>query len=601
MKRVSLFAIAAWLGVWASPGRTDSQLDWIGQADGRRSFQVAMAPQADTLAKPAETPRVPDRLKGARLNELYEKGRQLYDAGDLAGARAAFEEMLLIDPEDLRARTYLDNTREEWQRYQAQQRGAEEEREREEMGEERLQTPITLEAKRPMPLNEFVNILSFASGINFSIASGLEANVSNAKFVDIPLSDVLDTVLGPMGLKWSQKGGVVSITPALETRTFRLSSSQVAKVKALYEDQELQRVLWGAEGKPQLQGENVFLDERNFVLVATDSRPRLDKLGSLLSDLERAIAPALVTRFYRIQGGYGPKIKALVDSLIKTDTDSPLNLERRVYFEGNDMIVRETPERLARIEELLRNQGFIEELVSDKLQIAAFSLIPRQALSESDEYAREYLRAVGDSIVEQLKTFLYHKTGIEEAAKQGRKMWFDPNTLTLVLTDMPENIAAVDDFLGSLPELEPKERFKVVFLKHALSEDMASELQDLLGISPVGAEAEALGGLSVTKTLRREDEFTWRDLTVVVRRITQGGDIFDELSDEAELVLRVKGGQQASNQTVRELDVPVYIQDGVGGEYELYADEIRPTGMPGDGRVRLVITYNPLGTNQLRY
>jgi len=253
--------------------------------------------------------------------------------------------------------------------------------------------------------------------------------------------------------------------------------------------------------------------------------------------------------------------------------------------------VRESPERLAEIEKLLRNQKMMEKIVTGKLELRAFSLITREPFETNPEYER----AFAERVIEQVQTFLYTKSGMSEAGQQGRKMWFDPNTLTLVLTDTPDNIQAVDDFLGTLPELKPKERFKVIYLRHALSDDLESNLSQLMGLS-TAEQAGTETGLTVTKTLRREDEFTWRDLTIVVRRVTAGGDIFDELSDEAELVLRVQGGRQSTTQTVRELDVPVYIQDAVGGEYEIYAEDIKPSTTPNEGRVKLTITYNPPGT-----
>ncbi len=527
----------------------------------------------------------------ARLGELYEKGRALYEQGDIPGAHAVFEEMLAIEPGNVEAQTYLDNMQAEWDRYLENKRLHEEQRTEEQKGQELLNTPITIETLRPQPLNDFLNNLSFASGMNFNIASGVEAQINNVKFIDTPLVEVLDAVLVPMGLKWHREDGVVIVEPALESRVFHFSRTDINRVKTLYSGGTLQRILWGPDAQPDLVGESMVLDERDLALLATDSRQRLDKLGALLRDLNNAIVPSLETRIYKIQSDAGPKIRALIDAVINTKASTPFDVERRVYVDGEDLIIRETPEHLAEIESLLRNEGFMQKLVTNQLAIQAFSLIPRNALDEN----REYLQAFANRVVEQVRTFLYTQSGVAAAEAQGRRMWYDPNTLTLVIADFPDNISEVGAFLDSLPELKSEARFKVIYLKYALASDIEAQLGELLNIGGATAETAAEGELSVTKSLRRTDEFTWRDITVVVRRVTQG-DPNDEYSDSCEVVVNVAGSRESTNLTLNELDVSQFVTDAQGGEYQLSADDIKPSGRIGEGRVRLTIRYVPPAT-----
>ena len=538
--------------------------------------------------------------KADQLEAMVEKGWAHYETGELAESRQVFEDMLLVDPESRDARTFLENTNQEWESHLADQAAEDAEQAILDAIKEQLKTPITIETKQPAPLYEFLHLLSLASGIDFSIAPGVEAEVT-AKFVDIPLIDVLDTTLNPYGIKWEHTGAVVSISSALETKIFNLTRREFATAKALHDDGVLQKTIWGGADRPQSPGERMVLDERESTLLATDSPERLKKLGALLKVLNQSISPALKTSFYKVEKDAGPKIRALIDVVIQTQTDTSFELERRVYLDGEDLIIRDSPERIAKIEELLRNEGFIEKLIKDELQIASFSLIPREATEENPEYLNT---SFVKEVEEQLMTYLYSKKGITEAAAEGRKLWFNPNTMSFVMTDTPENIKAVGDFLSTLPQLQTTERFKVLYLKHALADEMEGELSVFLGLSRPDA---ADGQDSVTKTMSQDTEFEWRDLFILVRSVQGDPNAGTRsINDSAELLLRVKGGT-SQTQTINEKSTSVYIQDDQGGEYELYADDIRPRGNTGGGfgnnntstseqgrgTVKLEITYWP--------
>ncbi len=539
-----------------------------------------------------------EERKADQLEAMINKGWALYQAGELAGSRQMFEDVQLVDPENQDARTFLENTDQEWASHLADQRAEEAEQAILDAIKEQLKTPITIETKQPEPLHEFLRSLSFVSGIDFNIAPGVEAQVT-AKCVDIPLTDVLDTTLKPYGITWEHTGAVVTISSALETKIFNLKRREFAIAKALYDEGVLQKTIWGSEGKPQSPDERIVLDERASTLMATDSRQRLEKLGALLQNLNQSISPALTTRFYKVEKESGSKIRALIDVVIKAETDTPFELERRVYLDGEDLIVRDSPERIAKIEELLRNEGFIEKLVKDELQIASFSLIPRDATSDNPEYLNT---SFVKSVEEQLMTFLYSKEGITEAAAEGRKLWFNPNTMNFIMTDTPENINAVRDFLSTLPQLRTKERFKVIYLQHALADDMEGELSVFLGL----ARPDDLDGQdTVTKTMSQDTEFEFRDLYIYVRSVTGDTNAGSRsINDQAELLLRIKGGT-SQTQTIQEKSTSIYFQDDQGGEYEIFADDIRPRGNTssgfnnttstdeGRGTVKLEITYWP--------
>lgn len=529
--------------------------------------------------------------KEMRLIDLHAKGQALYAQGDLAGARALFEEMLLIDPNDLRAQTYLDNTRAEWEAFQAEQAAQKEMRQKADATEALLAVPVTIETKLPMDISQFLGTLSLASGLDFNVAPGVEANVFG-KFIDTRLDDVLDATLPPIGLKWGFDKGIVTVEPNLQTRVFLLSPSELQKVKTLYDENVLQTLLWGGEGTPQLSGERMVLDERRGQLIATDSASRLIKLAALIQDLDQAVAPGLATRFYRVDPSIAPKIKALIDSVIQTKSDTPFGYERKVYIQGGNLIIRETPDQLAKIEELLRNQRFTDRYISDQLQISTFSLIPRDPLLADEESIAHLKEEIVPRMIEQVELYLYTPEGKAAARAEGRSMWYDPNTLNLVIVDTAKRLSDVKDFINALPYYQSQERFKIVEIQYVDVGEFEGQLLQILGREGAEDTGGADTGLQTTITIRREGETTWRDLTIICRRVTAGG---DDLSDSVELLVRIRGGDSQSF-TLTELSDTQRMQDRMGGEYEFYAEDVKPSGTAGEGRARIQIVYNPPAT-----
>lgn len=216
------------------------------------------------------------------------------------------------------------------------------------------------------------------------------------------------------------------------------------------------------------------------------------------------------------------------------------------------------------------------------LNVATFNLTPRAPLSDNIEQARQ----MADSVVEVVKTLLYAQVGEAAASAQGRRLWFDRNTLTLTITDTPENLRRVSDYLRSVSTL-PADRTKseIVFLKHQSAEEMASLVQRVTGIETGTGGAQT--GLSVTKTLRVEGELTFRDLRIRVTRINEN-DAADKNDDSVDLVVRTP--TTSEDRTIEEFRSE-FIDD-----YEINVIEVRPSGTPGEGSARIEVRYNPQAT-----
>ena len=216
------------------------------------------------------------------------------------------------------------------------------------------------------------------------------------------------------------------------------------------------------------------------------------------------------------------------------------------------------------------------------LNVATFNLTPRAPLRDDVGQARQ----LADSVVEVVKTLLYSQAGEAAANAQGRRLWYDRNTLTLTITDTPENLRRVSDYLKSVSTL-PADRTKseIVFLKHQSAEEMAGLVQRVTGIETAAGGAQT--GLSVTKTLRVEGELAFRDLRIRVTRINEN-DAANKNDDSVDLVVRTP--TTSEDRTIEEFRSE-FIDD-----YEINVIEVRPSGTPGQGSARIEVRYNPRTT-----
>ncbi len=273
-----------------------------------------------------------------------------------------------------------------------------------------------------------------------------------------------------------------------------------------------------------------------------------------------------------------------------TDPNSPdpYQRERKIILEGSLLLIRDTPDNIKRAEQILQDRDLLAKIYSKKLDIGTFNLSPVNALEESPELVEKFTK----NLVEMIEVMLYTQDGVIQAKKEGRRMWFDPNTKQLTITDYPENLAAVGAFIESLPQIKKKTRSKIIFLEHALASDLSGQLEEFLGISP--AEPTAGGGgagtQEVTKTLRTGsssgNEFTWRDLTLRVTRVNDN-DVNDDTDNDVEIIARTPGNSQT-------LTIKIWETDFVG-DYEITAQDVKPSSTSGEGRAKLKIRYYPAG------
>ena len=514
---------------------------------------------------------------------LFEMGLKAYEEKNLETAVAKWQEALTLDPNNANAQTYLEQTKAEYEAYKKKTAEKESFDKLEETAKAKINTLISVSTTVPhTPLISYLDSLSLVSGINFYITSGVEATV-DAKFVDTPLYEVLDTLLVPIGLKWSRKPGtdIVTITPDLQPKIFNLTPEESAKVKSVMDNGNLQKILWGKDGVPQMKGVELTLDEREGLLISVDSRHNIKKLDAFLQDLKTQAPPGLIFRTYRLREGEGPKVKSLIEAMLEADSRAPFSPERKLLLDGRDLIIKDSPANIKKVEVLLEDKDFIEKIRSDKLQVQTWILVPKEALKQNPEQMRQF----GEWVVEVIKVMIYAKSTVSKAEAEGRRLWWDPATMQLTITDYPDNIQAVADFIHSLPQLEQKAKTKIIPLRYAKASEITTRVNSFLGLGETLTEGgQATSGMSVTRSLSVGQDFTFRDVTIRLMGVNEN-DPNDKNDDSIEIKIRTPG--ESRDLTMDEFDSEVV------DDYEVVAEDVTPSSTPGEGRGKIKVTYNP--------
>ncbi len=542
---------------------------------------------------PVPSPTVPGGPSTAQTAQdaeaAFQQGLVAYQAGRLDVAVQHWNFSLTLDPNHPRSVQYLEQTRSEYEAWVQQHQYNAIELQKEVSATNKLETAVTYDSAGQKTLVEFLQAMSLITDISFYVADGVDSELRvTAKFDQTVLQDALDIVLLPVGLKWHRTGDVVTITTDLHNKFYNLTPDQVARLKPLLENRTLQRYLYGPEGVPPMRNVELLLDDRENLLVVTDSVENLNKIEAFLKDLQVDAPQQLVFKNWKIRPEEGQRIKALVEAIVKVNSEAAWDLDRRVVVDGDDLIVKDTADNVAKIEQLLLDKNFLKKLEDQTLGVQTYSLIPREPIGpENVEQARD----MAQSIVTVVKTILYSQSGEQAAASEGRRFWYDPNTLQLTVTDFPANLEIVSDYLKSLPTLSSsEEKSEIIWLKHQTAPEMKGLLEQVLGLSGGRFGSGVSSGNYVTKTIRvGQDPITFGDLAVRLIRV-ENNDFNNDNDDTAEL--RVRTATNSQDLTLEEFQTEFI------DEYEITAEDIRPstTGdTEGEGSARLRIGINPAG------
>lgn len=551
---------------------------------------TARAELADLRGQVAQQRHVADASSAAQRNTQaeanFQKGLVAYESGRLDVAVQYWNKAVELDSRHPRAVDYLQRTRGEYDAWVQQHQYNAVTIQREASGIDKLDTPITYDSAGPKTITEFMSAMSLVSDIRFYITEGVDPQVSvNARFDGIPLHEALDIVLLPIGLKWSRSADVVTVTPDLRNKVFNLTHDQVVRMKLLLENKTVQRILYGPEGIAPMRNVELLLDDRENILIVTDSEENIQKVAAFLKDLQIEGPQVLTFKNFKIRAADGPKIKALVEALVKVQSDAPYDLERKVVVEGDDLIVKDTAENLAKVEALLLDKNLLRNIETAKLDVGTYNLTPREPLGDNLQQARD----LAENVVTVVKTILYSQSTESAASAEGRRLWYDPNTLQLTVTDYPENLQLVGNYIRSLPIYGRTTRSEIIMLKHQTAATMQDLLQRVLGLA-ADLSGGTQAGNSITKTLRVEGELVFRDLRIRVVRINEN-DANDRNDDSVDLVVRTP--TTSEDRTIQE-----YRSEFIDN-YEINVIDVRPSGTPGEGSARIQVLYNPAASGAI--
>lgn len=522
------------------------------------------------------------RGRREQAEKAYNEGLELYEKGELARARQRWLDAKELDPTYVKPDAYLENTEAEYNEYLSRQAAQRNFEQREQKALEKMETLIPFRTLKPTTLPEFLQTLRLLSGIDFVIIGEVSAKVE-AAFEDEPLREVLNSTLIPMGLRWYREPGsdTVIIEPDLRTEVFSLTPDQLNTVNALIEEGVVARLLYGQAGEPVIEGQEILTDSRNSMLVMTDSKSNIEKVRRIIESLTGQARTQLVFDSYQIDESKAPEIKALLGAVLAADDDQPFNTERKLILEGETLIIKDTADNVQKARDILQDKNFLARFYTDELSVATFNLTPVIEFEDNPDLIRSF----ADNVRQVVETLLYAREGRTKAEREGRRIWYDPASYQLTVTDTPDRLQKVQDYIESLPQIRSRRRSKIIFLDHAAAGDLVGQIEAFLGIEG-GTQRGAGGGDEQTFNVRVEDEIEFRDLTLRVTRVEEN-DVNDDLDDSVRFSWRT-GNASGNDEQLNEFESNFF---GEGGEYEIIADDIRPSSTAGQGRARLIIRY----------
>ncbi|MCC6547722.1 hypothetical protein IT570_11200 [Candidatus Sumerlaeota bacterium] len=568
-----------------TPAPTKTPVAVVGRQSPAAPTEAGKTPVSPTKAAAKTSPAAVAESKNREAAEkAYDEGVKLYGQKKLAEARQRWLDAKELDPTFTKADTYLQNTEAEFNAMLANQAQKADFAQREADAVEKMNTLIPLRTLEPTNLSDFLQSLRLLSGIDFVIAGEVSAKVE-AAFEDEPLTQVLDTVLLPIGLRWDRKPGssTVVITPDLRTEVFTVLPDQLNTIDLLIKDNVVARLLYGPAGKPTLAGQEIYTDDRKNIVVMTDSESNLQKFRRFLDNLKGTTGTQLIFDSYQVDESKAAEIKAMIGAILSADDKSAFNPERKLILEGDTLIIKDTPENVAKVRKLLQDENFLKKFYSNQISMSTFNLTPVVSFGEDNP---DLVRTFTDQVVQVVDTYLYAHEGRQKAESEGRRRWYDPATLQLTITDYPDRLQAVQDFIESLPQIQSRKRNKIYFLDWANAGDLVSQIESFLGINSEAGNTETATGTTITKNLRVEDELNFNGAFFRVTRVNEN-QVNDDNDDSVELVVRT--GTTSQDVTIEEFRSE-FVED-----FEIVAEDIKPSNTPGEGRARLTVTYNPNG------
>lgn len=272
-------------------------------------------------------------------------------------------------------------------------------------------------------------------------------------------------------------------------------------------------LLYSASGveAAEAAGRRLLFDEQTKQLTILDTPTNIRRIRNYLKTIPELRSDRLAQEVY-FPKFTTPEIlmeKARV-ALAEKYPDS--NVSINPYGSINAVIIRCELNRVKEVRDLVvALDAEFGAQGEPELQTRIFDIKPKDAEKNTEEINREFARRIHDAVL----MLIFKKL---PPANGRRRLHLEENTFQLFVTDTPENVKRVERYIASLPDLPPLEMRETVVLQHANAEDLAKQIQQILGGKNYSISISA-DPKSNSLTIIYTDPALWADASELVRQL----------------------------------------------------------------------------------
>ncbi|MGI6454878.1 MAG: tetratricopeptide repeat protein [bacterium] len=428
----------------------------VNQAQGTQSQQRLVAEVKDQKRQLTQ--------EEAAADVLFEEGVIFYRQGRIIEAVEKWRQAIHVHPNYQPAHTYIANTMLEYEKALEQRQEKVASLEADSRFEQMLDTQIpqySTQGER-VDVKDVYSLLSTLSGLNFVLAENLEGQVAmDVKNTNV--REILNLLQKQYGFVWDRDGDTIFVEQGFVTRIFPLSEGQYKTIELILNDpstledssRNLRTILYGPTEEFEVPGKQLYLNKTSQSLVVTDTEANVRQVEAFLEDMPQLIGDQrpLETRVYQVDKDIARDVYEILKLVLFEGRGSrDLRDPRRMLFlepDSNSLIVRDYPENIDQVEQILADQQITRRLEEGELQARQFTIADVDDVEDTPEAQARRDEFVG-AIAEVLEHMLYGREGREAAMLQGRMLIANPLRGTIDVVDTSQKIRLVEEYLNSV-------------------------------------------------------------------------------------------------------------------------------------------------------
>jgi hypothetical protein len=469
---------------------SDTRVADVTAEDKARAEQLIKASAEEAKVR-TERAKLEAAAMAKEAETRYQTGIYYLSKHEFIKAHDEWEAALALVPGHTRAKVMLDQTRTEYEQELEKQRQADVKAKDEVDNERKMLAPVITMDVPDQEIGDVLTQMGAVAGFNIIIGEGVKAKISFSAS-NWSLKQALDSILPLYGFKYTRVGNTIQVVPDLKSKVFTLNEEQVRKLHYLMiEKRMLQDYLYGKNVKPQISGQQLYLDEKTHQLIITDTQVNITKLGDYLTTNlpEVQSRPTeLVNRTFILRREVAEDLRKSVAAMLEASPVPGIDPnERKVILEpgGNTLVVRDSLDNIKKVEDFLANKVMVNKLVESDLVANAYRVVPQDLLADPKDDATEKERKDNlrkqtvDAVAELLGAMLYAQEGRDKAFEEGRRLIPDNKTGTISVVDSKLNQKKVADYISQLPKLEDQP-WKIYKVKNVETNDLVEALRRIM-------------------------------------------------------------------------------------------------------------------------